>query len=176
MERTIEQRAMRKVYWRILPFTGLLYFICYLDRVNVGFAALTMRGDLGLSQAQFGLGAGTAFFLGYFILEVPEWDVPLRPAQGRSYSQRAIQRLAMTKEAMAREYLPLVTSSMRNYVASAGAEGQVVFDLRGVTEEQWKAVKALQIETRPVAGADGSPASEVLKIKLWLHDRLLLAD
>jgi sugar phosphate permease len=86
MERTIEQRAMRKVYWRILPFTGLLYFICYLDRVNVGFAALTMRGDLGLSQAQFGLGAGTAFFLGYFILEVPEWDVPLRPAQGRSYS------------------------------------------------------------------------------------------
>ena len=71
MERTIEQRTMRKVYWRILPFTGLLYFICYLDRVNVGFAALTMRGDLGLSQAQFGLGAGTAFFIGYFILEVP---------------------------------------------------------------------------------------------------------
>src|SRR5271156_2531916 len=71
MDKTIEQRTMRKVYWRILPFTGLLYFICYLDRVNVGFAALTMRGDLGLSQAQFGLGAGTAFFIGYFILEVP---------------------------------------------------------------------------------------------------------
>jgi MFS transporter, ACS family, tartrate transporter len=68
---TIEQRTMRKVYWRILPFTGLLYFICYLDRVNVGFAALTMRGDIGLSQAQYGLGAGTAFFIGYFILEVP---------------------------------------------------------------------------------------------------------
>jgi MFS transporter, ACS family, tartrate transporter len=71
MAQTIEQRTMRKVYWRILPFTGLLYFICYLDRVNVGFAALTMRGDLGLTQAQFGLGAGTAFFIGYFILEVP---------------------------------------------------------------------------------------------------------
>ncbi|HWB50421.1 MAG TPA: MFS transporter [Stellaceae bacterium] len=71
MERTIEQRTMRKVYWRILPFTGLLYLICYIDRVNVGFAALTMRGDLGLSQAAFGLGAGTAFFIGYFILEVP---------------------------------------------------------------------------------------------------------
>ena len=62
---------MRKVYWRILPFTGLLYFICYLDRVNVGFAALTMRQDLGLSQAALGLGMGTAFFLGYFMLEVP---------------------------------------------------------------------------------------------------------
>lgn len=71
VERTIEQRSMRKVYWRILPFPGLLYFICYIDRVNVGFAALTMRGDLGLSQAAFGLGAGTAFFLGYFLLEVP---------------------------------------------------------------------------------------------------------
>jgi len=71
MERTIEQRTMRKVYWRLLPFTGLLYLICYIDRANVGFAALTMRGDLGLSQAAFGLGAGTAFFLGYFMLEVP---------------------------------------------------------------------------------------------------------
>jgi len=71
VERTIEQRTMRKVYWRLLPFTGLLYLICYIDRVNVGFAALTMRQDLGLTQAAFGLGAGTAFFIGYFILEVP---------------------------------------------------------------------------------------------------------
>src|SRR5215475_6560963 len=71
MDRTIEQRTMRKVYWRLLPFTGLLYLICYIDRANVGFAALTMRGDLGLSQAAFGLGAGTAFFIGYFLLEVP---------------------------------------------------------------------------------------------------------
>ncbi|HXC27250.1 MAG TPA: MFS transporter, partial [Stellaceae bacterium] len=71
MERTIEQRTMRKVYWRLLPFTLVLYLICYIDRANVGFAALTMRGDLGLSQAAFGLGAGTAFFIGYFILEVP---------------------------------------------------------------------------------------------------------
>src|SRR5258708_14180646 len=71
MVATIEQRTMRKIYWRILPFTGLLYFICYLDRVNVGFAALTMRQDLGLSQAALGLGMGTAFFIGYFLLEVP---------------------------------------------------------------------------------------------------------
>ena len=56
MDRTIEQRPVGKIYLRILPFTGLLYFICYLDRVNVGFAALTMRQDLGLSQAALGLG------------------------------------------------------------------------------------------------------------------------
>src|SRR5258707_11174971 len=76
MEETIEQRTMRKVYLRILPFTGLLYFICYLDRVNVGFAALTMRQDLGLSQAALRLGMGTAFFIGYFLLALPS-TVPL---------------------------------------------------------------------------------------------------
>jgi MFS transporter, ACS family, tartrate transporter len=66
----LEQRTMRKIYLRLLPFCFVLYFICYLDRVNIGFAALTMNKDLGLSSYIFGLGAG-AFFWGYFILEVP---------------------------------------------------------------------------------------------------------
>jgi len=66
----LEQQTMRKVYLRLLPFCFVLYFICYLDRVNIGFAALTMNKDLGLSSYIFGLGAG-AFFWGYFILEVP---------------------------------------------------------------------------------------------------------
>ncbi len=66
----IERQTMRKVYWRILPFTFILYLICYLDRVNIGFAALTMNQDLGLSAYVYGLGAG-AFFWGYFLLEVP---------------------------------------------------------------------------------------------------------
>lgn len=67
---TIERRTMRKVYMRLLPFTFALYLICYLDRANIGFAALTMNKDLGLSSYIYGLGAG-AFFWGYFILEVP---------------------------------------------------------------------------------------------------------
>ena len=66
----IERKTMKKVYLHLLPFCFVLYFICYLDRVNVGFAALTMNKDLGLSSYVFGLGAG-AFFWGYFILEVP---------------------------------------------------------------------------------------------------------
>ncbi|HEY1411414.1 MAG TPA: MFS transporter [Rhodopila sp.] len=61
---------MRKVYLRLLPFTFALYLICYLDRANIGFAALTMNRDLGLSTYVYGLGAG-AFFWGYFLLEVP---------------------------------------------------------------------------------------------------------
>src|SRR5246127_3453331 len=70
MMTAIERQTMKKEYLRILPFCFVLYFICYLDRVNIGFAALTMNKDLGLSSYIFGLGAG-AFFWGYFILEVP---------------------------------------------------------------------------------------------------------
>lgn len=70
MEAAIERQTMKKIYLRLLPFCFLLYFICYLDRVNVGFAALTMNKDIGLSSYVFGLGAG-AFFWGYFLLEVP---------------------------------------------------------------------------------------------------------
>ncbi len=43
MVRTLEQSTMRKVYLRLLPFAILTYFFCYLDRINVGFAALTMN-------------------------------------------------------------------------------------------------------------------------------------
>jgi MFS transporter, ACS family, tartrate transporter len=46
MVRTIEQTTMRKVYLRVLPIAVVSYFFCYLDRINVGFAALTMRGQL----------------------------------------------------------------------------------------------------------------------------------
>jgi MFS transporter, ACS family, tartrate transporter len=67
---TIEHRVMRKVYLHLLPFTFALYLICYLDRANIGFAALTMNRDLGLTSYIYGLGAG-AFFWGYFLLEVP---------------------------------------------------------------------------------------------------------
>ena len=70
MEAAIERQTMKKVYLRLLPFCFVLYFICYLDRVNIGFAALTMNKDLGLSAYIYGLGAG-AFFWGYFLLEVP---------------------------------------------------------------------------------------------------------
>ena len=70
MERAIERQTMKKVYLRLLPFCFVLYFICYLDRVNIGFASLTMNKDLGLSPSIYGLGAG-AFFWGYFLLEVP---------------------------------------------------------------------------------------------------------
>jgi len=70
MVRTLEQTTMRKVYLRLLPFAIVTYFFCFIDRVNVGFAALTMNKDLGLTASMFGTAAG-AFFWGYCLFEVP---------------------------------------------------------------------------------------------------------
>ncbi|MFF8801597.1 MULTISPECIES: MFS transporter [unclassified Methylobacterium] len=70
MGEPIEARTIRRISWRIVPFIMLLYFIAFIDRVNIGFAALTMNKDLGFSSAVFGFGAGV-FFFGYFLFEVP---------------------------------------------------------------------------------------------------------
>jgi MFS transporter, ACS family, tartrate transporter len=61
---------VRKALVRLLPFVGVCMVFNYLDRVNVGYAALTMNEDLGLSSAAFGFGAGL-FFIGYFFFEIP---------------------------------------------------------------------------------------------------------
>ena len=70
MDETIEKSAMRKIYIRLLPFAILSYFLAYVDRINVSFAALTMRGDLQMSAAAYGFALGT-FYWAYFIFEVP---------------------------------------------------------------------------------------------------------
>ncbi|MBL6617033.1 MAG: MFS transporter [Reyranella sp.] len=61
---------MRKVYLRLLPFAVLSYILAYIDRINVSFAALTMRGDLQIGAGDFGFAVGT-FYWGYFLFEVP---------------------------------------------------------------------------------------------------------
>ncbi|HKZ80955.1 MAG TPA: hypothetical protein VJ124_21970, partial [Pyrinomonadaceae bacterium] len=63
-------RARRRIMRRILPYIFFLYIIAFLDRVNVGYAALEMTKDLGFSSAVYGFGAGI-FFFGYFLLEIP---------------------------------------------------------------------------------------------------------
>jgi len=70
MDRTLERSTMRKVYIRLLPFAILSYILAYIDRINVSFAGLTMRGDIGMSAGTFGFAVGM-FYWGYFIFEVP---------------------------------------------------------------------------------------------------------
>ncbi len=70
MSEDLGKRTTGKVFRRLMPFLGLLYIVAFLDRVNVGYAALSMNQDLGFTNATYGFGAGV-FFLGYFIMEVP---------------------------------------------------------------------------------------------------------
>ncbi len=66
----LETRTIKRVMARLVPFLMLCYFIAYLDRVNVGFAALQMNKALDFSASAFGFGAGV-FFIAYFFFEVP---------------------------------------------------------------------------------------------------------
>jgi MFS transporter, ACS family, tartrate transporter len=67
---SIEAGAILKVRMRILPFISVLFVVCFLDRINIGFAALTMNKELAITNQQFGLLVGV-FFFGYFIFEIP---------------------------------------------------------------------------------------------------------
>ena len=67
---TIEARTIRKVRIRIIPVIFLLYIVAFLDRINIGFAALTMNKELAITAQQYGLVSGI-FFIGYFLFEIP---------------------------------------------------------------------------------------------------------
>jgi MFS transporter, ACS family, tartrate transporter len=66
---SLETKTIRKLRLPILPFVFLLYIVSFLDRINIGFAALTMNKELAITSQQFGLLAGI-FFFGYFIFEI----------------------------------------------------------------------------------------------------------
>jgi ACS family tartrate transporter-like MFS transporter len=66
----LEKATMRRVYWRLIPLLFAGMFLSYLDRINIGFAALRMNHDLGLTPSVFGFGA-SIFFLGYMLLGMP---------------------------------------------------------------------------------------------------------
>jgi ACS family tartrate transporter-like MFS transporter len=84
----IEKTTMRKVFWRIIPYTFILYVISYLDRANIGYAALQMNKELALSAEGFGF-AGGIFFIGYFLFEVPS-NVALEKYGARVWISRIL--------------------------------------------------------------------------------------
>src|SRR5436309_5680846 len=83
---TLEQSCMRKIYLRLLPFAILSYFLAYIDRINVSFAALTMRGDLNISAGDYGFALGTSYW-GDFLFEAPS-NVVLEKVRARPWIAR----------------------------------------------------------------------------------------
>src|ERR1700704_987498 len=86
----IETSTIRAISWRLIPFLVLAYFFSYLDRVNLGFAALTMNAELNFSPTVFAWGAGI-FFLGYFF-----WEVPNNLAREKFGASRWIARIMVS--------------------------------------------------------------------------------
>ncbi|MCC2105226.1 MAG: MFS transporter [Hyphomicrobiales bacterium] len=95
----LQARTMRRVSLRIVPFIMLLYFVAFIDRVNVGFAALTMNKDLGFTASMFGFGAGI-FFWGYFLFEVPS-NIVLDKVGARIWIARVMITWGIVSAAMA---------------------------------------------------------------------------
>ena len=95
----VQAAASSKIAWRLIPFLIVCYFISYLDRVNLGFAALTFRQDLNISAEAFGLGAGI-FFLGYFLFEVPS-NILLEKVGARIWIARIMFTWGLVSAAMA---------------------------------------------------------------------------
>ena len=116
---SIERQTMKKVYLRLLPFCFILYFICYLDRVNIGFAALTMNKDLGLSAYFFGLGAG-AFYGGYCLFEVPS-NLVLERVGARFWIARIMITWGLLSAAMALVSGPVSFVTIRFLLGAAEA-------------------------------------------------------
>jgi len=105
----MEARVVARVSARFIPFLILCYFVAYLDRVNVGFAALTMNKDLNISASAFGLGAGVFFFT-YFIFEVPS-NLFLARVGARRWIARIMLSWGLLSGAMA-----LITGETSFYV------------------------------------------------------------
>jgi ACS family tartrate transporter-like MFS transporter len=102
-------RILRRTGWRLVPFLMLLYFANFLDRVNVGFAALSMNRAIGLTPTLYGWGAGI-FFIGYFLFEVPS-NLILARVGARLWIARIMVSWGIVSAAMA------LTSGPASFIA-----------------------------------------------------------
>jgi MFS transporter, ACS family, tartrate transporter len=166
----LEQRAIRKITWRLIPFLMLLYFVAFLDRINVGFAALTMNKDVGLTSKMFGLGAGI-FFLGYFAFEVPS-TVILHKVGARFWIGRVMITWGLVSIAMAFTRGPISFYVLRFLLGLAEAgffPGIILYLSYWFPANHRSAVTAMFMAAAPLAGLIGSPVSGALmELNGWL--------
>ena len=155
--------ALTKVRWRTIPFLFLLYIVAYLDRVNVGFAALDMNKQLGFSAAVYGFGSGI-FFLSYTLLEVPS-NLILARVGARVWIARIMVTWGVISTAMM-----FVNSAAMFYVlrfllgaAEAGFFPGILFYLTNWFPARERArTVALFMTATAMAGVIGAPLSSAL--------------
>jgi ACS family tartrate transporter-like MFS transporter len=163
----IESGVVRRLTWRLVPFLFLLYIVAYLDRINVGFAALQMQHQLAFTDAVYGLGAGM-FFAGYFFFQVPS-----NLALQRAGARRWIALLMMTWGVISASMV--FVSGPRSFyllrfllgAAEAGFFPGVILYLKNWFPARARAQTVARFMTAaPLSGVIGGPLSGAL---LGLH-------
>jgi ACS family tartrate transporter-like MFS transporter len=160
MTSELENRVSRKLMLRIIPFVMLLYFVSFLDRVNVGFAALSMNKAIGLSPTAFGLGGGL-FFIGYFLFEVPS-NLILHKLGARRWIARVMVSWGLVSLASAFVVGPNSFYALRFIlgVAEAGFFPGIILYLSLWFPARQRAVAAAWfMAAAPISTAIGSPIS-----------------
>ncbi|MGD0796798.1 MAG: MFS transporter [Acidobacteriaceae bacterium] len=159
----LEAGAIRNATRRLIPFLMLLYFVAFLDRINVGFAALTMNKDIGLTPQMFGLGSGI-FFLGYFAFEVPS-TVILHKVGARFWIGRVMITWGLVSVATAFTRGPTSFYVLRFLLGLAEAgffPGIILYLSYWFPANHRSAVTAMFMAAAPAAGLLVSPVSGAL--------------
>jgi MFS family permease len=159
-DQQLEATTMRRVSWRLMPFLLLAYLICYIDRVNVGFAALQMNKAVGIDPKTYGLGAGI-FFLGYFILEVPS-NLALQRFGARTWIARIMISWGVVSMAFAMVGGPTSFLVLRFLLGAAEAgffPGVILYITYWYPAHYRAIIVGIFMVAIPVAGLIGSPIS-----------------
>ncbi|WP_407668562.1 MFS transporter [Paraburkholderia dilworthii] len=162
-EYAASERTLAKVFRRILPFIFACYVISYLDRTNVGFAALTMNKELGLTAEQFGFGAGL-FFIGYFLFEIPS-NLIMQKVGARIWIARIMITWGLLSMATAFVVGPKSFAAARFLLglAEAGFTPGIYLYFTHWFPGKWRSkVTAAFLVGIPVANIIGSPISGAL--------------
>jgi MFS family permease len=162
-EEIIEKATIRRVIWRLMPFLMICYFFALLDRVNVGFAALQMNKDIGLSPSVFGFGA-SLFFVSYFLVEVPS-NLMLEKFGARRWIARIMITWGTVSACMAFVVGPNSFYVMRFVLGAAEAgffPGVVLFLTYWLPSVYRARFIALFMVSIPAASFLGSPLSATL--------------
>ena len=156
----IEKATMRKVLLRLVPFLMVCYFFALLDRVNIGFAALQMNKDLGLTPAMFGF-AASLFFVSYFLAEVPS-NLALQRFGARRWLARIMITWGMLSALMAFVVGPFSLYAMRFLLGLGEAgffPGAILYLTYWLPSEYRARVLATFTVSIPIASFIGSPLS-----------------
>lgn len=159
----VEVRTMRQVTLRIVPFLMVCYFISFLDRVNLGFAALQMVKDLHLSPTVFGLGGGI-FFVSYFVFEVPS-NLLLEKYGARRWIARIMITWGVLAAGMALVTGPLSLYLLRLLLGAAEAgffPGVILYLTYWFPAEYRARIIGVFMVAIPVSSFIGSPISAAL--------------